>query len=313
VIAALSLAAVVGFTLPHVLRLRPAAPLTAAAIWTSALSLRALTVVLAAAWLVLFFPATHLFVVLTHWCWRHLTSTALDGHDVGHVATLLPTLLGLASLASVGLASLKIGRALQSRVAVSLSGGPSDSVVVGGRDIVVAVVGVRRPRVLVSAGALVAFDDDELAAALEHERAHIRRRHRYVLVYAALCGAMARVLPGTRRALDELAFELERDADQAAVAGAVERPALARALVKAHGGSPIEVALEHPESRLDRRVREILGLPSSATDRRARLCRGTAAALVGLVLAIAGSTPVALADGVHSVHSAHAAPAVDDC
>jgi hypothetical protein len=229
VILALSLAAIVGSALPHALRPRRAAPLTAAVIWTAALSLRALTVVLAAAWLLLFFPSTHLFAALTHWCWHHLASAALTGHDVGHATTVAPALLGVASLASVGVASTKLGRALRRHIAGSRTGGPAGSIVIGGEGVVVAVVGLRRPRLVVSAGALLELDDDELAAALEHERAHIRRRHRFILIYAELCGAVARLLPGTGIALDELAFHLERDADRVALAGAADRRAQAAA------------------------------------------------------------------------------------
>ncbi|HEY6889804.1 MAG TPA: hypothetical protein VI300_18535 [Solirubrobacter sp.] len=67
-ILALVAAALIASAVPHVLDLRHAPPLTAAVIWVAALSLRALSVALAAAWLLLFFPATHLFAALTHWC-----------------------------------------------------------------------------------------------------------------------------------------------------------------------------------------------------------------------------------------------------
>jgi hypothetical protein len=262
-IVSLCLVAIAGFCLPHALRLSRVSPLAAATIWTSALSLRALTVVLAAAWLLLFFPATQLFAALTHWCWHHLLPAALDGHDVGHATTIAPTLLGLASLLSVGVGAVKLGHSLRRHVAASLTRGPSDSVVVGGQDIVVGVVGLRRPRLLISAGALVELDDHELTAALAHERAHIRRRHRYVLVYAELCGAIARVLPGTQSALNELAFQLERDADRSALAGRVDRQALVGAIRKAspisRHGDHLVVALGG--SRLDERIEEILEEP----------------------------------------------------
>ena len=124
---------------------------------------------------------------------------------MGHATTIAPALLGVASLLSVGVATVKLGRSLRRHVAASLTRGPADSVVVGGRD-VVGVVGLRRPRLLVSAGALSELDDEELTAALANERAHIRRGRRYVLVYAELCGAIARALPGTQSALDELVF-----------------------------------------------------------------------------------------------------------
>ena len=58
-------------------------------------------------------------------------------------------------------------------------------------ELLVAAAGLRRPRVLVSAGALLALDDDELEASLEHERGHIARRHRYVLVVSELSAYIA--------------------------------------------------------------------------------------------------------------------------
>jgi Zn-dependent protease with chaperone function len=149
-------------------------------IWLTALSLRAAAVALAAAWLMLFFPGTHLFEALTHWCWHHLASTALSGHDAGHVTTLVPTVLGAASVVSVAIAGVRLTRALRRLRVVSATSGPSGSIIVGGDAIALAVVGVVRPQVLVSAGALVELSDEELDAALTHERAHIARRHRYV-------------------------------------------------------------------------------------------------------------------------------------
>jgi Zn-dependent protease with chaperone function len=301
------LVAIVGFTLPHALRLRRAAPLTAAVIWTTALSLRALTVVLAVGWLLLFFPSTHLFAALTHWCWHHLASAALNGHDVGHATTVAPALVGLASLASLAVATIKLGRALRRHIATSRAGGPAGSIVIGGQDVVVAVVGLRRQRLVVSAGALLELEDDELAAALAHERAHIRRRHRFILIYAGLCGAIARVLPETRTALDELAFHLERDADRAALAGAADREALAGALRKAsrapRRANRLVVALGG--SRVEERVREILEGPRKCSDRSARLCTTAAAALVALLLGVAASTPPALARADHGHSAAH--------
>jgi hypothetical protein len=124
VILALVAAALIASAVPRALDLRHAPPLTAAAIWAAALSLRALGVALAAAWPLLFFPATHLFEALTHWCWRHLASGALNGHDVGHVTTFLPTLLGIVSVLSVGVAGVRLARALRQLRAVSPFSGP---------------------------------------------------------------------------------------------------------------------------------------------------------------------------------------------
>jgi beta-lactamase regulating signal transducer with metallopeptidase domain len=162
------------------------------------------------------------------------------------------------------------------------------------------VVGFLRPRVLVSAGALLRLDDDELAAALAHERAHISRRHRYWLTYGSTCAAIGRVLPGTRTALDELGFHLERDADRSALAGHVDREALVAALRKASEGSvESKMALALGGSRMEDRVEEIL---SDAPARRTLLWPGLAALLVALVLGSAATVPAAMAAGFHHPH-----------
>jgi hypothetical protein len=308
VIATLAGAAIAGFTLPHLLQLQRAAPVTAALIWASALSLRALTVALAVTWLVLFFPATHAFEALTHWCWHHLVATEVNGHDVGHVTTLVPALLGVASLISLFAGTARLARALHRLTSASRRLGPAGSVVVGGRDVMLAVAGLRRPAVLVSAGAMLELDDDELEAALAHERAHIERRHRYVLVYAELCRALAHLLPGTRHAVDELAFHLERDADRWALARRIDRRALAAALRKAAGprreARGLVMALGG--GRVQERLDEILSGPQHGSHAWGTI----AAVLSSLVLGFAFAMPPIVAEGIDVVRHA---PAAADC
>jgi Zn-dependent protease with chaperone function len=302
-IVALVIAAIAGLCIPHALRLRHIGPTTAVVIWLSALTLRALAVVLAASWLLLFFPATQLFAVVTHWCWHHLASATLDGHDVGHMTALAPALLGLASLGSVAFASVRLARTLRRLASSSRAGGPSGSVIVGGAEVVLAVVGLRHPRVLISAGALLQLEDDELAAALAHERAHIARRHRYLLAYAEICAAIARVIPGSRAAADELAFHLERDADRSALAGPVDRRALAAALRKASNVSGGEMVLALGGWHVEDRLEEILdGGLRAAPARRSFLCQGVAALLVALVIGVGASVPSAVAAGLDHPH-----------
>ena len=97
--------------------------------------------------------------------------------------------------------------------------------------------GLARPTLVVSAGALARLDDAELAAAIAHERGRIRRRHRYVLLYAELCRVLGRPLPGTARAVRQLRFHIERDADRSAVRGRADRLALASAICRAATGA----------------------------------------------------------------------------
>ena len=235
-LAALLVAAI---ALPHLLPLERAAPAVAASAWTAALALRALTVLNVAVYLVLYLPHTELFAALTHWCWETVLPLltahfGLDGSRFGIGAVVLAAAVLAASLTSVAWGVLRATRSLRTSVLRgSLARGPSESLIVGGSTVILAAAGIARPRVIVSAGALTALDDEELAAGLEHERGHIARRHRYVMVFAELSRGLARFLPGTRRAVQELRYHLERDADRWAVAHRHDPYALAAAICKA--------------------------------------------------------------------------------
>jgi len=207
---ALAVLAGLAIAAPHVLRLETAHPATAAAIWFAALSLRALVALFFAVFVVLYLPTTALFDLVTHWCWHAVlpvvtTHLGLSGHSIGDVALLAPMLGLAASLMSVSFGLWRATRTIRAWVrSTSIGPGPQHSVIVGEHDVVVAAAGFRRPKVIVSAGALTTFDDEELAASLAHERGHIAHRHRFVLASAEVCRSLARLLPGTRRAVGEL-------------------------------------------------------------------------------------------------------------
>ena len=254
--------------LPHLLRLPGIEPATAARLWAANLALRALTGVFIAVSLVVLVPASAVFASLTHWCWHAIlpliaTHLGLNGHSVGDVATVLPSAALALSLFWVGVGVFRVARAVRKLVQrAALGPGPEDSVIVGGRDIVVAAAGLTRPTVIVSAGALAQLDDDELAAGLAHERGHIARRHRWVLVYAEACRALAVFLPGTRAAVAQLKLHLERDADRWALSARSDRLALASAIVKAATSlsrpSTALAALAGPEDQLTQRLRDLV-------------------------------------------------------
>jgi hypothetical protein len=283
-VAALALA---GTALPHLLRLERADPAAACVLWAGGLALRALVVVgtLAGA-LVLLHPA-HLLRAFADWpCAPH---HQLAGHLAAALGGLALSLSLLWALARVVQATFAVRRL----VATSPGRGPGGSVIVGGDEVVLAAAGLTRPRLLVSAGALARLDDAELAAAMAHERAHIRRLHRYVLLYAEICRVLGRPLPGTARAVRELRFHLERDADRSAVRGRADRLALASAICKAASGATTMAGM----ARLGgdgtvARVRELLqeALPGVG-DRRVR---AFAAVVVALVVATALSLPAAV-------------------
>jgi hypothetical protein len=239
VITGLVFLAVLGVALPHLVRLDNARPATAAVLWSAALTLRALTAVSAALFLVLAFPETAAFKVLTHWCLHSvLPAVGVDvdfhGHAIGGVAVLVPAALIAMSLVAALLGTMCAARAVSSTLRrKSLGAGPQNSVIVGGPEVLVAAAGLVHPTVVVSAGALAMLDDEELAAGLAHENGHIARRHHLGLAYAEGCRAVARMLPGTRRAVRELRFHLERDADEWAIRRDHDPCALASAICKA--------------------------------------------------------------------------------
>ena len=146
---------------------------------------------------------------------------------------------------------------------------------------------------LVSAGALARLDDAELAAALSHERGHVARRHRWVLLYAETCRALARFLPGTARAARELAFHLERDADRWALRRHPDRLALASAICKS-GAAPATATSLTGSGGAVERVQELLE-PVHRAAAPGRPLAALAGGLAALVLCVAIVLPLELA------------------
>lgn len=253
-IAGLAGVALLGLGFPHLVRLERTAPATAVALWTVSLASRALLVIFGALYLAFFLPGTQAFGSLTHWCWHTVlplltAHLGLDGHQVGDAATIVPGLLVMVSLLSVSFGVVRAARAVRHLLTrEALGPGPADSVIVGGPQVMLAAAGLTKPRVVVTAGALMELDDEELAAGLDHERGHIARRHRWVLVFAELCRGIGRVVPGCRRAMRELEFHLERDADAWALKRRHDRFALASAICKAAGTGVLSTAATSPLS-----------------------------------------------------------------
>jgi hypothetical protein len=135
-------------------RLAPVAGIT---LWLAVLSLRATVASAAAVIAILVLPATELFHLLTHWCVDAvLPSFAIrlgfDGHKVGDAAVLVPALVLAGSLLSATFGLWRGARAVGHWLRHSSIGpGPRNSVVVGGREVVVAAAGLRSPRVVVFA------------------------------------------------------------------------------------------------------------------------------------------------------------------
>ena len=306
---------------PYLLPRTSLSPMTGAALWLTVLVLRAVLVILAALIAILYIPATAIFQLTTHWCFHAVipffaTHLGFSGHRLGDAATLLPGLVIGLSLISAVFAVWRTARAMSSWVKrSSLGPGPKESVIVGGQEVVVAAAGIRGAKIIVSTGALTRLDEDELAASLEHERGHIARRHPYLVVAANLAFAIARPLPGSKDALRQVQFCLERDADEYAIDRTRNPIALASAICKAAADAPVPgpALATLAGSGAPARLRLLLDLPAARPSAWADFAaRGLVTALVGIVLLAAAATPALAQAGVASLANGTAAHACQD-
>lgn len=282
---------------PRVVRLDEAPPALAAATWFSALVARAGLTIVAAAGVIVAVPSTSLFETVSGWCWHTILPViaahlGFNGHSLADAAILLPTLLLAVSTVSVGFGLWRAARRVARLLKCGFGPGPRDSIIIRDGTVVVAAAGLRRPRVVVSAGALAALDDAELYASLEHERGHIVHRHRWAMLVGTLCRAIGWFIPGGRAALSELAFHLERDADRFAIDHHHEPRTLASAICKAAAGGSLGVppATSLAGSGVVRRVSQLLGDgPTRAGS--SRLSRVIAAVTVASALILMAAVP----------------------
>jgi hypothetical protein len=270
----------------------------AAAIWLCVLLLRALASLAVAVAAEVYIPVTGLASPLESWCLGG--SSALSGHDAADLLLALPALALAGSLSWVMVALWRATRRVQTLLRTSIVGpGPAESLVVADGALLVAVAGLRHPKVVISAGALVALDDDELLASLDHERGHIALRHRYLIVAGELARAVARFVPGTRAAARELLFSLERDADRYALDRRHDPAVLASAICKVAQGAAAPPAMALGGGVVVRRARLLLaaGTPPAHLGLVA-----LAPVMVALVIASAVALPFAAHAGYHRAH-----------
>ncbi|HET6950945.1 MAG TPA: M48 family metalloprotease [Acidimicrobiales bacterium] len=94
-------------------------------------------------------------------------------------------------------------------------------------------------QIVLSDGLLAVLDDDEAAAVLRHERAHLRHRHHRALALARSLEATFGWLAPARGSAMVLRLAVERWADEEAAGGpGADRPAVRRALVKSVALAP---------------------------------------------------------------------------
>ncbi len=177
---------------------------------------------------------------------------------------------------------------------------PEDLLVVEGDAPMLALVGVLRPRVVISAGLLARLSPAELDSVLAHERAHFASHEnlkRFLLRLAP------EILPGAgllREAETAWARLAEWSADDSASAGDEQRSlSLATALLRVArmGSVPAPCALSttlvSPGQNLSQRVERLLGGPRPAADEVARLrsAAGVFGLIAMLLLLLAASQP----------------------
>jgi hypothetical protein len=197
----------------------------------------------------------------------------------------------LLSLRSVGLLYLR-GRQLAKLYGLAVQ--PSDRLAQVGRDLgiciyevpvrtfICMVAGWSRPRVLVSTGTLQSFSNDELHAALLHERAHLRRgdtRWSVIIHFLSNLGVwpVNTALAVYRQGRESLA---DREA-----ASSVGGPAFASVLVRfAKDAVPIPFAEALVErDSLDQRVRRLLDGSTERLGWISRIAMGLALGSAGIL------------------------------
>jgi hypothetical protein len=215
---------------------------------------------------------------------------------------------GYCVLASLGGAAR--GRS-RHREVLALAGQPRPdvgAVVLGDATPAVYCLPGRQRRIVVTAGALELLDDQQLAAALAHERAHMDQRHDLVIAWAA---GLARAFPRLglfRQGLSESRRLIELLADDVATRSS-DRLTLAEALLNLAGGRTPAAALG-VSGGAAARVQRLIA-PHRPLSRRGRA--GTLLSVIGLFVVpmIALATPAVAATDMNycPTHASHTSQA----
>jgi hypothetical protein len=292
-VALVALAALIA---PHLVPLRQAAPPAAITVWLLALALRAVAAVGLATLALIGLADVGPVRALLDWCWHEVLpdvphELGFAEQPVSHAVVGVPAVALAASLLWLAFRLARADLALRRKLASAIGPGPLGSTVVADDRVVVAVASVGRGRLIVSDRALGELDPGELAAGLVHERAHLRRRHRPVLLLGALLAALGRPLPGTRAAERELRFHIERDADQATVRELHDPLALASAICKVAGVPGAGMAGLGGRGRVTQRLEELLDGPLPGRIRSGRAAWALAASLLAVLITLGLTAP----------------------
>ena len=282
---------------PHVIPLHRAAPVTAAVVWMLALLLRAVVVIGTATFL--FARLAHLSVIeaALNWCWHEVLPDVpgwlgFAEHPVAHAVVAVPAFAIAAALLAHTLGGLRAWVGVRRRLSGATSAGPNGTALIPDDEVVVAVTRLGRGRVVISDSALELMDEDELAAGMAHEFAHLHRRHRPLLILGSLLATVARPLPGTVTAHRELGFQLERDADEWAVKRVRDPLSLASAICKVAGATDLRGTTSLAgRGAVTRRLAELIGEQGVRSPRIELFARGVAASLAAIALALGVAAP----------------------
>ena len=167
-----------------------------------------------------------------------------------------------------------------------------------------AVIGVRRPVLVLDARALELLDDEELEGVLAHELAHIARRDNVLAWGVSLVRDLAFFVPGAGWALRALHREREVAADHDAVAVTGRPAALASGLLQVVALGRDDARIPHgcaalvPSASVADRVRSLLREDQPTThDRHVELALAVAVSLVAVAAAVVVPSLLVGADG----------------
>jgi beta-lactamase regulating signal transducer with metallopeptidase domain len=168
-----------------------------------------------------------------------------------------------------------------------------------------AVLGVRRPLILLPLAGCDDLSDAELESLLRHECAHVARRDNLVAGCTAVLGSLLWFHPLVWIARRVLRVERERACDEIAVGSGEGKETYLTALVKFCHHAAIgpelpgisRMAAAQLKERMDHMMRYPLLKAQSPSPARTALLTATALAFFTLASGLVGSGPLAFADG----------------
>lgn len=210
-------------------------------------------------------PAVH---TVLGWCAVH----------VGHHGGATPTAIGVAATLAAVVGTVRLVKVVRAYRRLKCDWHASPAVTPHPEPFALTLPG-RGGHVVLSSALVELLTEEERAVVLAHEEAHGRGRHdRYLLL-----GRMATaVVPFLRPLSDRLQYNLERWADEHAVARCGDRRLVAATLGKvALGAGPVRGALAFHSVGIAARVRALLAPPVRVPRRRWRMLGLGLLAVVG--------------------------------